>query len=125
MLAGRLVLCYLRNGPRHVSLSAKQSTRPPVFTRRPRPPMPSPDVPSPGDDIDADQLRALARRAVDDGPDSRSAAADRIGVHRSTVTRALNDPDAPLDDVRRQLVREYLGLDVGEGRKVYTVLGAG
>ena len=87
--------------------------------------MPSPDVPSPGDDIDADQLRALARRAVDDGPDSRSAAADRIGVHRSTVTRALNDPDAPLDDVRRQLVREYLGLDVGEGRKVYTVLGAG
>ena len=72
--------------------------------------MPSP--PAAGDEVDLDALRQLARDLVDASPDNQSAAAERIGVYRSSVSRALSPKAQPLPDVLGKLVAAYSDLEV-------------
>lgn len=72
------------------------------------------------DFLTLDGLRRLAAQAVDDSPDTRTQAAARIGVGRSTVSRALSEQHEDLPDVVVALAEAYAGARVTPGFRVET-----
>ncbi|PAP79608.1 hypothetical protein B1759_14910 [Rubrivirga sp. SAORIC476] len=68
-----------------------------------------PDSPAAGDILTSDDLRQLAGRLIDDSPDNQSQAAAKVGVGRSTMSRALSGAE-DLPTVNARVVEYYAGL---------------
>ena len=61
----------------------------------------------------AGALRDFAAHLIAEAGDNQSQAADRIGVHRSTLSRALSDPHM-MTAILARVVEAYSGLSVSQ-----------